>query len=74
MKKFLAIPVIAASLIGLGQTSTFAATEEETKVSPASTESNQVQLPPVQYALEANEEFAFTVQEFTNFTMKAGRI
>nr|WP_234710261.1 hypothetical protein [Bacillus mycoides] len=58
LKKFLAIPVIAASLIGLGQTSTFAATEE-TKVSPASTESNQVQLPPVQYALEANEEFAF---------------
>ena len=58
MKKFLAIPVIAASLIGLGQTSTFATTEE-TKVSPASTESNQVQLPPVQYALEANEEFAF---------------
>ncbi|WP_239661670.1 hypothetical protein [Bacillus cereus] len=72
MKKFLVIPVVATSLIGLSQTSTFAATEE-TKVSPTSTESNQVLLPPVEYALEANEEFAFYGSGIFKFHHEGGK-
>ncbi|MBM6645265.1 hypothetical protein [Bacillus sp. RIT 809] len=71
MKKLLAIPAIAVSLIGLGQTATFAATKE-TNVSQKITEPNKVQIPPIQYALEANEPYAFYGSGVFKFYHKGG--
>jgi hypothetical protein len=72
LKKFLVIPVVAASLIGLSQTSTFAATEE-TKGSPTSNQSNPVQLPLILYAFEANEKFAFYGSGIFKFHHEGGK-
>ncbi|MDM5433313.1 hypothetical protein QUG02_11430 [Bacillus hominis] len=72
MKKLLVIPVIAASLIGLGQTSTFAATEE-INVIPKITEPRKTQLPPIQYALEANEEHTFHGSGIFKFYHEGGK-